>query len=136
MKRLYTLFAILAIAIALQGCGTPKLAAGGVYAPAGQVADLQLYQADVAYSLAFGTLDSAFRFERENRTTLWKLSPQIKKSLDAIRPDAWQANQHWAVARQAYITSPVPANLTAIQVIVAKVQQLAVTAQAALSKGN
>jgi hypothetical protein len=132
MKQLcYTI--MLAVCLAVTACQSPHLTPG-VYAPAGQVADLQLYQADCAYSLAFGTLDSAFKFERDNRAVLWKLSPKIKHALDEIRPQAWAANQRWAVARQAYITQPIPANMTALQTIIAKVQQLTAAAQAALAQ--
>jgi len=135
MKRILIAVMMLTLAYTPVACKSPQLASGGVYAPAGQVADLQLYQADVAYALAFGTIDSVFKFERDNRLVLWKLSPKIKRTLDDIRPQAWAANQRWAIARQAYITQPIPANMTALQTVIAKAQQLATTAQAAL-KGN
>jgi len=126
--------AILAMTILASGCKTPTLAAGGSYAQAGQKPDLALYSADAAYASAYATLDFAFKFERDNRAMLWKISPQIKHSLDAVRPVAVQVNLRWAAARKAYLLHPVPANLTTLESILADGQRLAATATAALPK--
>ena len=46
------------------------------------------------------------------------------------------ANLEYAKARAAYIANPVPANLTTLEAVLAKVQQLMETASAALPKSQ
>lgn len=136
-------------AIVLAGCATPHLANGGAYAPgavnvstnadgstitnfvASSSPNLALYYADASYSTAYAIVDGAFQWEKQNRTQLFALDPDIKHQLDAIRPAAWDVNQRWALARKAYLQSPIPANLTAIQQIIAQVQALVPAVQAA-----
>jgi hypothetical protein len=74
-----------------------------------------------------------FRFERDNRDNLWKLSPDIKHTLDKIRPDAAQAVQTYAAARKAYIANPTPTGLSMLNTILAKVQQVSAAAAAAVT---
>jgi hypothetical protein len=95
---------------------------------------MAFYTVDATYDLAYSTLDAAFKFERDNRALLWKASPTIKHTLDAVRPQAVQVNAEYLTARAAYIANPIPAGLSTLQSILAKVQQLSVTATAALPK--
>jgi len=117
------------------------LAPGGAYAPVDangnpiQAPDMVFYNIDAAYDLAYSTVDAAFRFERDNRTLLWKVSPQIKHTLDSIRPQAVSANADYLRARAAYMANPTPAGLTALQTVLSKISQLATAAAAALPKG-
>jgi hypothetical protein len=97
--------------------------------------DLPLFIADSAYRLAYSTIDAVFTSERQNRTFLWSLSPTIKHTLDGIRPQAVQFNLDYLTARAAYIANPVPTNLAGVQAVLAKIQQIATAAQAALPKG-
>jgi hypothetical protein len=121
-------------------CNTARLEPGGAYAPAttnsaGQVIytqqpDLAFYTTDAAYDLAYSAIDAAFKFERDNRAMLWQISPQIKHSLDSIRPQAVEANARYLAARAAYMAHPVPANLGALQRILSEVQSLTAAARA------
>jgi hypothetical protein len=137
MRKIKILFACLALAFT--GCKA-SLQTGGAYAPvdaAGAATvqpDMSFYVADAAYNLAYSVVDAAFKFEYDNRALLWKASPQIKHTLDGVRPQAVAANLEWAKARQVYMLNPVPANLSALQAILAKVQQLAQTATSVLPK--
>lgn len=115
--------------IFFSGCGTSRMETGGAYAQTNTVPDLQFYQADAAYDLAYFSVDAIFKFEFDNRDMLWKLSPDIKHTLDKIRPQAWDANVAYLKARDTYKANPVPANLTAVQTALAKMQQLAATAK-------
>lgn len=123
------------------GCSSARLESGGAYAPIDsttgaptQAADMPLYQIDVAYGLAYSAIDFAFRFEHDNRAMLWKISPQIKRTLDVIRPQAAAANLLFAKARAEYLANPIPANLTFIQEALARVQQISAAATAVLPK--
>ena len=123
------------------GCSKATLQPGGAYDPitvsggvTNSAPDMPLFLADSAYQLAYKTLDAAFTTEKNNRDMLWKVSPSIKHALDDIRPDAVKFNADYLAARDVYIANPVPANLTGVQAILAKIQQLSVTAQAALPK--
>lgn len=106
---------------------------GGAYAATNTVPDLTFYQVDAGFRAAYGTLDSAFNWERDNRADLWKISPKIKHDLDAIRPTAAEVVRNYAVARTAYKASPTPAGLSQLQTILAKAQQLMQTAQAVIN---
>jgi hypothetical protein len=138
-KTLLSFLSIVSLTIML-GCGAGSLQQGGAYSPVDTngVAlvqpDLQFYQADAAFDLAYATIDAAFKFEFDNRALLWKTSPQIKRALDGVRPQATAAFIEWGKARQVYLLNPVPANLTVLQQILAKVQQLTLTAQSTLPK--
>lgn len=130
-------FCLLSLApLFLPGCGTTRLELGGAYAQTNQVPDLQFYQIEAAYDLAYSTLDGVFKFEEDNRAGLWKLNPKIKQTLDKIRPQAWDYNVEYLTARAAYKANPVPSGLTTLQTISTKLQQLLLTAQAVLPKGS
>lgn len=129
------ILSILTVALLLTGCAH-RLEPGGAYYPPGQQADFALYAADAAYDLAYSTLDTVFKVERDNRAALFAISPNIKHALDDLRLRAWGVNVRWAHARQAYLANPVPSNLTALQEVLAHAQQLAVTAQAVIPNGG
>lgn len=142
MKRIRQLTATvlsLLCLVALVACKA-TLAPGGAYAPTDTngVAifqpDMAFYTIDAAYDLAYSGVDAALKFERDNRLTLWKVSPQIKHTLDEIRPQAWSANVQYLKVRTGYIANPVPSGLNDLQSILAKMQQITSAAQAALPK--
>lgn len=129
----------------LTACKTGQLEPGGAYAPTNSVGqaviapDPAFFRVDAAFDIAFSTTDAIFKFEQDNRLLLWQLSPEIKKGLDSIRPDAAQAVRMYGIARKAYKANPTPAGLTEMETWLAKAQQLSVTAQAvtaAVTKGN
>lgn len=135
------LFAALSLSLFL-GCKA-TLQPGGAYSPTvtnavtgvvtpTQLPDMDFYNVDAAYSLARATINGVFEFERNNRATLWKLSPSIKHTLDGIRPQAVAANAEYHRARAVYMANPVPAGLDQLQTILAKINQLATTAAAVL----
>lgn len=137
----------------LTGCKT-RLAQGGAYAPgtttittdlngvtstnfvATAAPDKAFYLVDADYDLAYATLDAAFTFEKENRDALWKVSPEIKHTLDSIRPQAWIVNLQWAAARKVYAANPIPAGLSNLQTYLAQIKNLATAAQAAIAAGK
>jgi len=148
MRTIKTLAAVLAVAfiIACSGCKA-TLQGGGAYAPVStneltgeivivHIPDLAFYNTDAAYDLAYSSIDAAFKFERDNRLLLWRLSPQIKRTLDQIRPQAVLVNAEYLRVRQVYLSNPVPGGLTQLQAVLAKINQIAATAVAALPKGN
>jgi hypothetical protein len=132
MKRLLL---ILLCSLALVGCKT-TLESGGPYAHAGQQADMAFYAVDGAFDLAFSTIDAAFKFEKQNRAELWKLSPDIKHTLDKIRPEASKIVRQYLTARDAYKKHPTPAGLTDLQFTLATIQRLAASALATIPKGK
>lgn len=109
---------------AVSGCKTPTLEKGGAYDTGNKLPDLAFYAADSAYDFAFSAIQGAFKYERDNRLALWKISPQIKHTLDGIRPTVWDINVRWAKARRAFLANPLPENLTALQTILAEIQRL------------
>lgn len=133
----------------LVGCQS-TLAPGGAYAPtvsvtntAGAVTtttvlapDIGFYIADSAFVSAESILDIAFRFEKDNREALWKLSPEIKHTLDSIRPGAQQACISYKSARDAYKKNPTPAGLDLLNTILSKVQSLSSAASAAVTSAQ
>ncbi|MDE2100124.1 MAG: hypothetical protein KGL39_22910 [Patescibacteria group bacterium] len=151
MKKFSGLLVTVAAALVLFGLGTgcqTHLAPGGAYAPgyftvqtnadgstgtkftATAQADIAFYYADASYNTAFAIVDGAFKWEQQNRAALWKLNPNIKHTLDKLRPTAWDIHVRWAKARQAYLQNPIAANLTSYELIVAEIQKVAATAQA------
>jgi hypothetical protein len=139
-----TLVAATAMLTLTPGCGTEKLEPGGAYAPAvtnvdGTVTataqpDIAFFTIDASYELAYNAIETAFSFERNNRALLWKLSPEIKHGLDAIRPTASQVKLKYARARAAYIANPIPAGLDTLNQVLSEVQALSNAATAALPK--
>jgi hypothetical protein len=134
----------------LPGCSKDnhRLELGGSYAPATSLTttndsgvistsltpasapDFALYSADSTFELAYSALNAAFKIERDNRAFLWKLSPDIKHSLDNIRPDATIAVMTYTRARAEYELHPTPVNLSSMQSALALVQKLASAAAA------
>lgn len=142
-KLLFTLS--LALALVLPACKHGALESGGAYAPApttnaatGQVTGVQpdfaFYAADAAFELAYSAIDAAFTFELHNRAWLWSLSPNIKHSLDKIRPDAVKVRDGYVRAREAYKLNPTPLGLSLLQEALNKVKAVASAAQAAVPK--
>lgn len=142
-RAIVALLAIVAI-LAIGGCAgsNNRLQPGGVYAPVttnevGQVIattqpDYAFFVIDSTFELAVSSIDTAFRIERDNRALLWKISPEIKHTLDGIRPQASAAKKRYAQARKVYKASPVPANLDVLRTALLKIQRLTATAAAAL----
>ena len=135
---------ILAVTLAIIGlgssCRSARLGPGGAYSGVStngvtnSVAQLAFFQADSAYDLAYSAIDAAFKFERDNRALLWKLSPDIKHVLDKIRPQASEINMRYLAARAAYIAYPTPAGLGELQTITDQLRQLSAAAVAVLPK--
>jgi hypothetical protein len=97
---------------------------------------MPFYVVDGAFNLAYATVDAAFKFEYDNRLRLWALSPDIKKTLDTIRPEAAKVVLTYATARTAYLKNPTVAGLSDLQLALTTVQRLATTALATIPKGN
>ena len=132
------------------GCKSPTLQEGGSYYPgsfvvttdpsgvsttnfvASAAPDKAFFIADSSYLLAHAMVDSVFQFERDNRLALWRMSPDIKHNIDALRPRAVGLQLQWARARQAYMASPRPASLDRLGSILAQMQALAAAAVAAM----
>lgn len=134
MKR-FRIFLLLWLAVSLSIFSTAcksTLAPGGAYAPPDQSPDMAFYTIDASYDLAYSSLDAAFKFERDNRIMLWKVSPDIKHTLDKIRPQAVTINGQYLSARAVYMANPVPSGMNGLQAILSKIQQLAATATSAL----
>ena len=144
------LLAASALLFTLPGCKSGKLEQGGAYAPAvttvttgsdGQTVtntvamiapDPGLFFADSAFDLTYTVIDNVFTFERDNRLLLWRLSPDIKHTLDKLRPEAVKVRDQFVTARRAYLAAPTPAGLTVLESALAKAQQLSMAAQAVL----
>lgn len=144
-----SLLAILTLAVltTFTACKTPKLAPGGAYTTSvtntvgtnivvTTTGDLALYTADASFDLAYKTMDAAFKIERDNRDYFWKLSPQIKHTMDRLRVIAQQAVNDYAAARTAYLANPTPAGLTGVQAVLAQIQQLVYAATAAVGQAG
>ena len=126
---------LVAAAVGLSGMVTgckSTLETGGAYAQTNAAPDRVFFETDAAFNLAYSAVDGALKFERENRALLWRVSPQIKHTLDGIRPQAFQAAKDYAVARSAYLLAPAPAGLTTLQTILARIQQFSAAAVAVL----
>jgi hypothetical protein len=142
-KLMRKLILILPLFLLLVGCKN-TLAPGGAYAPIAQpgqptqAPDMTLFVIDSAYKFAWTTINTAFDLEKANRALLFKASPDIKHTLDRIRPQAKQADLEFITARTVYLTNPVPGNLDALNAVLAKIQQLTAAAIAVVpqAKGN
>jgi hypothetical protein len=133
------LFSLILPAMLLtSACSTPKLELGGAYAPmdtngvATAQADPIFFEVDSAYYLAYSTIDGAMTFERQNRAALWAIAPTIKHTLDSIRPQVWAGAVEYSKARQAYLANPLAANLSTLQSVLGRVQQLMAVATAVM----
>jgi hypothetical protein len=146
-RLVLALFAGAIFAGMIAGCGT-TLQPGGAYSGStlatntttGAVStnvasapDLEFELADSAYKLAYDTIDGVLSFELNNRAQLLATFPGFKAALDKLRPTLVKIDQRWAAARQAYKRTPTPAGLTTIQSILAEIQKLVPTAQAAMA---
>ncbi len=98
--------------------------------------DMALFTADSAFKLAYTGIDLVFAFERDNRAMLKALSPDIKATIDIVRPQAVACRNAYAKARTTYIANPTPAGLDRLNSVISKIQQLTLTAQAVLPKPN
>ena len=149
MKKLILFLPIVALALCLglSACKTPKLAPGGAYTASvtnyvgtnaiiTTTSDLTLYTADASFALAYRTLDAAFLIERNNRDYLWKLSPNIKHTMDKVRVEAQKVVNDYIAARAAYLANPTPVGLTGVQSVLAVIQQLLFAANAAIGAGT
>lgn len=135
MRLRNKLFAILFCA-ALIGAGCQigqRLEPGGAYSHTETSAAMpELYVADATFDLAYSALDGVFKFERDNRQTLWKISPEIKHTLDKLRKEAGQLVKDYAIARAAYLASPTPAGATELQIFAARLSALNASALAVI----
>jgi hypothetical protein len=112
--------------------GCAHLEPGGAYAPIGQQPDKAFYLADGSFDIAYSSVDAVFKFESDNRAYLWAVSPNIKHTLDKIRPLALDAATRYAKARAAYIAQPTPTGLTTLQLILTEIQKITSAAKAAI----
>lgn len=128
MKNKIILIALLAVPLLFVGGCKATLEPGGAYAPVAGISDMPLCIADSSYKLVTQVLDAAFLYERKNQAALWAISPQIKHKMDELRVYNIQYQKDWAVARQAYLANKTPQNLTTMQGVVAKLQQLSAVA--------
>jgi len=139
MKKLLllTLFA----ATIFCGCKTPTLEPGGAYAQTnalGQVVynEIGLALADASYKLAYETIQTVMKFERDNRDAIWKISPQVKTQLDILRPQVVAVDLRWATARQSYRLNPTPTGLSTIQTVLDEVQRFIPVVQSQLQSAT
>lgn len=130
---LASLVMFVTIAALPTGCAT-KLQDGGAYAAVGTAPDKAFYGIDASFDLGYSILDAAFNFERNNRAYLWSLSPDIKHTLDHIRPQATEVVATYGKARKAYMANPTPSGLTDLQTALGRMQQLSSAAQAVIPK--
>lgn len=122
-------FAIVCAGILTTSCKTPKLESGGPYSPTNEVGqviynDVGLALADASYKFAYETVLGVMEFERKNRAAIWAISPDIKKGLDAARPQVVDIDRRWAESRQLYKANPTPAGLNTIQQILAEMKRI------------
>lgn len=128
--------AALAVPILQSGCRTSQLESGGSYAPTNSVgvvvADKPFMAIESAFALAYGTLDTAFSFERDNRAMLWGISHSIKHTMDKIRPQAVAARDAYFQARALYVGSRTPQSFELLKTQLSKIQKFSTEAQSAL----
>ncbi len=118
------------------GCSKTTLEPGGAYSLEGQKPDKAFYAADAAFELAYSAVNTVFAFEKNNRQMLWDLSPEIKHTLDKVRPTAKEVVIAYAKARREYVKNPTPAGLSALETVLGRMQQIASAAQTALPKAT
>lgn len=141
------------------GCaaGAKRLEPGGAYAPTAvattvatnadgtvttvtniclaQAPDYGFFAVESSFRLAYAAIDIVFALERDNRALLWRTAPEIKRGLDAIRPEVERAVKDYLRAREAYVAAPTPAGLTAMESMLARLNQLRLAVEA-LSPGK
>jgi ABC-type uncharacterized transport system auxiliary subunit len=147
MKRIAPLilagatFAMVALSLApLTGC-KGQLEPGGAYAPAvtngtNVVATsapmMDLYITDSAFNAAYDTVDLALSVERNNRALIKANWPEVKSTLDGIRPQIVAGIQDYGRFKKAYLANPTPANLDKLSNSLSKFRQLASSITAAI----
>lgn len=119
----------------LPGCKS-TLEPGGPYAPEGQKSDMPFFAVEGAFDIAYSAIDAVFKFERDNRVELWKYNPDIKRTLDKIRPESAKVVVQYARARSEYIKHPTRQGLSAMEQALSIAQRLASTAGALIPKGK
>jgi hypothetical protein len=125
MKKYFLLITIAAAIVGFGfGCSTDRLEVGGSYAQPGQAPDLILFQTDSSFDLAFTATQALFKFERDNREMFWKISPDIKHSLDKARPVAFECGKEYQRARAAYLLNPSPEGLDTMKTVLSKMSQI------------
>jgi len=143
MKKLVlSLMLTISMVVSFTACKTQKLETGGAYAPIAAdgtqiiAPDMGLYAADSAFKLTHTAVNIVFEFERDNRALLKSISPDIKQTLDDLRPQAVVCWQAYAKARRAYLENPTPAGLDRLQSILSKMNQVLNAANAVIPKEN
>lgn len=149
MTKATALIFCIGLSICFVGC-QGKLAPGGAYAPTKVVIttdasgasvtnvvpteapDYAFFAVDSSFDFAYAALDAVFTFEQNNRLMLWQISPNIKHSLDQLRPEAATIVRGYVTARASYIANPTPAGLSALQTALSQIQAAAKAAQAAI----
>jgi hypothetical protein len=140
MKKLISITAAVLVCAALLpvlfGCasGNARLETGGAYARTNNAPDYAFYAIEVSYDLALSSFKTASRLEIDNRQLFWNLSPDIKHTLDVIRPQALAADRAYSKARAVYISNPTPAGLSGLQTLLGQFQQLAAAAVSSIPK--
>lgn len=132
LKLLFAFVILLVIAALCPGCAG-GLETGGAYAQANTAPDKALFTADLTFKTLHAQLTAVFDFERDNRLLCWQISPEIKHSLDRLRPKASAIVKEYAQARAAYLKAPAPANLTSLQGVLAELSRLNATAATVLN---
>lgn len=137
------------LAFGILGCGgAGKLAPGGAYAPLPVVstnadtgivttnqvpADYLLFQADSTFMVAYNIADAAFLLERNNRAFFWKISPDIKHSLDLARPKALATRNAYFKARDVYVANPSALALGVLNLYGSQMQTIQASTDSAMS---
>jgi len=140
MKKLISMTAAVLVCAALLpvlvGCasGNARLETGGAYARTNNAPDYAFYALEVSYDLALSAFKTASRLEIDNRQLFWSVSPEIKHTLDAIRPQALAAARAYSKARAIYVSNPTPSGLSGLQTLLGQFQNLATAAVASLPK--
>lgn len=142
-NRLACISALVLMFLIPTACKT-QLAPGGAYTHSitnadqtvTTTSDVVLYNLDTSFKTAYDSINAAFETEYKNRDYFWKVSPEIKHTLDRIRPQAQQVVNDYAAARTAYLANPTPTNLSGVQAFLAKLQQLLLAASAAVAQSG
>lgn len=124
IRSVFAFIALLALMTGLMvGC-KGSLESGGAYTESitnstsgtiSQKQDKFLYTSDATFDLVYKSMKAAFAIERNNRAYFWQISPEIKHSLDKIRPQTQQAINAYATAREVYLSRPSPTTQDAVQ---------------------
>jgi len=86
--------------------------------------------------VAYTTFTSISDYEQANRAALWRISPDIKHTLDLYRPQATEVFYRWGPARQAYLQNQLPANFDTLKGLVSQIQNITTAVQAGTSITN